>query len=202
MVLISRLRLLLSGLVISLPSWSVHAERDSETLPIIFHVASNERGEPVADADYLAAAVAAANEIFAPLALHFERAETRELPPRHANVVSRADRDALLPYVEAGAIHCMVVGSLMDVDEPGRVRRGVHWYARHEPRPHLIILSAIASPRVLAHELGHYLGLPEHSPQAGNVMSYAWTDAVPSFDPQQTLRVRRTVARMRRQREL
>jgi len=96
----------------------------------------------------------------------------------------------------------MVVAELGDVDEPGRVRRGVHWVMPHARRPHAVIVSAIAEARVLAHELGHYLGLRAHDDRPGNVMSYAWGETLPVFDARQIARLRTTASTMRAQREI
>jgi hypothetical protein len=197
-------RTLLALLTITLAALTVPRTRSHAqgALPLVFHVVTDADGRAVADAPFLTEALARANTIYAPYGIAFRDAGRSALPARHALLTSRADRDALLPYVRRGAIHCMVVATLMDVDEPGRERRGVHWYTRGAPRPHAVLLSARAEPRVLAHELGHYLGLPEHRQVPGNVMSYLWGDGVPSFDPDQVTRITRTVARMRARGEL
>jgi hypothetical protein len=117
-------------------------------------------------------------------------------------LVTRADRDALGAYVQAGVIDCMIVGTLMDVDEPGRDRRGVHWRVRTQRRRHFVIVSAISGPYVLAHELGHFLGNRAHSATPGNIMSYASRPGVPSLDEAQLRRIRRTLRRMRTTGEL
>ena len=64
-----------------------------------------------------------------------------------------------------------VVSSLRDVDEPERMRMGVCWGPRAEQSARFVVVSSIARPSVLAHELGHYHGLP-HSRVRNNVMSY------------------------------
>ena len=65
-----------------------------------------------------------------------------------------------------------------------------------------MILSAIAGPDVLAHELGHFLGNPAHSDVPGNLMSYQHTEALPFLDALQSSRLRRTLRRYLRTREL
>ena len=163
-------------------------------IPIVFHVVERD-GEAVAPPSFIATQLAAANEIYGPLGIEVVDQQHVPLAAAHAELVTRADRDALAPVVRKGAIHCFIVARLMDVDEPGRERRGVHW---HPPAPELsfVIVSKISKPYVLAHELGHFLGNPKHSDVAGNLMSYAWTVQPPVLDAAQIARVKKTLAAM------
>lgn len=161
-------------------------------LPIVLHVAT-VNGAPVVPQSFIEAQLARANEIFAPYGVSFAIEAQVELAERHARQRSRRDRDRLRTEVRAGAIHCFIVAELLDVDEPGRVRRGVHWHARDRPRSRYVILSAIAGPNVLAHELGHYLGNREHSPVRGNLMSYEHGDQLPVLDAAQQERLSRAL---------
>lgn len=170
-------------------------------LPLQLHVAEQD-GKPVADEKFLASQVAHARKVFEQAAVDFVERERMRLPARHAVLSSRADRDALSDHVSPPAIHIMVVASLMDVDEPGRIRRGVHWTARKPPHKHFVIVSAISGPYVLAHELGHFLGNREHSDVAGNIMSYQLTDALPFFDADQKRRIAAKVEELVRLGEL
>lgn len=170
-------------------------------LPLVIHVATLA-GAPVASGEQIAEWVARASLIFAPQRLGFVAAEVRGLAASHARQETRADRDALARHWAPGAIHCFVVASLLDVDEPGRVRRGVHWRARGAGARHYVIVSAIAGPDVLAHELGHFLGNPAHSDVPGNLMSYQRTDALPFLDAAQSSRLQRALRRYLRTREL
>ena len=108
---------------------------------------------------------------------------------------TREDRDALGTRVHEGVINCFVVSSLRDVDEPERMRRGVHWHSTSVTGAHYVILSAIAEPFVLAHELGHFLGNPRHSHTPGNLMSYTRLEGLPFLDAVQQARVRRRLQR-------
>lgn len=161
---------------------------------IVFHVATSaaHRAPPEA---FIREQLAHANAIYRPLGLELRDGGRETLPERHAKLVTRKDRDALLRFTRRGAIHCMVVATLMDVDEPGRERRGVHWRSRRDAR-HLVILSTLAGPYVLAHELGHFFGNREHSETPGNLMSYTYTGAVPLLDDAQRANVRRTLEQM------
>jgi len=170
-------------------------------LPVVFHVAQRE-GQPVAPAAFIAEQLAAANTIFRPLGLELVEKERVPLVGEHAELVTRADRDALARHVRKGVIDCFVVAKLMDVDEPGRERRGVHWHPRRPPLQSFLIVSAISKPYVLAHELGHFLGNREHSDVPGNLMSYTRAEGPPFLDEAQIRRVRRALTAMLKSRRL
>ena len=177
-----------------------HAQDAPVQVPLIFHVAELD-GKPVADAEFLRTQLEHANTIYRPLGLELVRVAQQKLGAAHARLVTRSERDALGASLVRGAINCFIVAQLMDVDEPGRERRGVHWHVRGS-RKHLVIVSAISGPYVLAHELGHFLGNPEHSDVAGNLMSYQHTDQVPVLDMLQRQRVKQTVEALFRTKEL
>ena len=170
-------------------------------VPVVFHVAS-KGGEAVTSDAFVAKQLSEANAAFRALALRFVDAGRRVLGEQHAALKSRGDRDALGRFVRPGVINCMVVGSLMDVDEPGRERRGVHWRVRGNRARHFVVLSAAAGSYVLAHELGHFLGNQRHSPKPGNLMSYQGRPGVPTLDLSQIRRVRRTFRALRASGEL
>jgi len=184
---------------------AVRADEALREIPLAFQIADSD-GKPVADDSFLASELEHANVIYRELGLKLVDVSRRKLAQRHARIVERRDRDALGALLRPGVINVFVVGCLMDVDEPGRERRGVHWRVRVEARGssarerkqnrtrHFVIVSAISGPYVLAHELGHFLGNPEHSDVAGNLMSYQYTDQVPVLDAAQRERVARTVA--------
>jgi hypothetical protein len=175
-----------------LPGSGAHA-REPARIPMVFHVVELD-GEPVAPPAFIADQLAAANDIYRPLGIELVERERAPLAAAHAELVTRADRDALAPQVRKGAIHCFVVAKLMDVDEPGRERRGVHWHPRANPRRSFLIVSKISKPYVLAHELGHLLGNPKHSDVPGNLMSYERTAQTPFLDAAQVRNVRRALA--------
>ncbi len=173
-------------------------------VPVFFHIAPSleNASAPAAQASFIAAQLSHANQTYGPLGMELVHAGHAELSDKHAALVSRADRDALARYLRPGVVNCMLVASLMDVDEPGRVRRGVHWRPRTQPSRHFVIVSAISGPYVLGHELGHFFGNREHSETPGNLMSYQLTDAIPVLDLAQIARVRTTLAKMIETREL
>lgn len=170
-------------------------------LPIAFHVAET-KGHPVVDPSFIEQRVARANEIFAPYEIAFAQSAMLPLGAEHAAIESRADRDALSANVGRGVIDCFVVRSLRDVDDPIQMRRGVHWHSATHVGTHFLILSSIAGPNVLAHELGHFLGNPKHSQVPGNLMSYLPKDGLPFLDSAQARRLTRTVRDYLRRHEL
>jgi hypothetical protein len=170
-------------------------------LPITLHVAQSG-GAPVVDDAFIRERTARANEIFAVHRVQFAVNVQKPLAERHTAMETRADRDALGEYFTRGTIHLFCVASLRDVDEADRMRRGVHWRSTTHPGAHYVILSSIAGVDVLAHELGHYLGNPEHSEVPGNLMSYEHTEVTPFLDAAQAARLRRRLRTYLSTREL
>jgi len=84
-------------------------------------------------------------------------------------------------------VSVFVVRGLEDVDEPGRPRMGVCWTSRTDKQRY-IVLSRIAKPGVLAHELGHLFG-NGHSPVPNNLMSYSRDGGVVFLDDNQKSRI-------------
>lgn len=184
------------------PGWLVlvlatqaRAEPPPQRLPVVFHVAQ-QANAGVADAAFLRTQLSAANAVFAGLGIELVCAQVRPAPRARPRLVSRADRDQLGALLLPDVINVFVVASLMDVDEPGRERRGVHWRVRSDPRRHLLIVSAISGPYVLAHELGHFLGNQAHSDTPGNLMSYLPGEGVPVLEAAQAAKVRVTLAQL------
>jgi hypothetical protein len=178
--------------LLCLPARRVRAE-GPRRIPLIVHVAQRE-GEAVAPASFISEQLAAANSIYQPLGIDLVDIERVPLGAEHAEMLTRSDRDALARHVKKGAVHVFIVAKLMDVDEPGRERRGVHWHPRPSPRDSYLIVSQISGRYVLAHELGHMFGNPEHSDVPGNLMCYQRAEGTPFLDQAQIRRVRRALA--------
>ncbi|HEY6463234.1 MAG TPA: hypothetical protein VIY73_23865 [Polyangiaceae bacterium] len=148
------------------------------------------------EAGWLAAQLANAATLYAPFGVAFAKTDGPHLDASVAHVETRADRDAFAARTAAHSIDVFVVASLRDVDDPGEMRRGVHWHVRHEADAgsrgaadvHYILLVGTAPPTVLAHELGHYFG-NAHSPVADDVMSYVRTGGPVFFDAVQGRRI-------------
>lgn len=169
-------------------------------IPIAVSVAV-ENGRPVADEAWVDAQIAEANRLYTVIPVQFRKVSLRPDPRLPVHMETRADRDAAAFDLARGCVNLRIAGSLMDVDEPGRVRRGVHWHLRADRARHIIILSAIAAPGVLAHELGHFFG-NGHSPVDDNLMSYTRTGAAVFLDEKQIARVRELLRDYLRRKEL
>jgi hypothetical protein len=138
---------------------------------LAFHVAAAEGGLAQTSA-WLAEQVREANRHFAPAGLAFSVSTVQALAPGHAHVRDADARDAIgAKRTAKGRVDVFVVSSLSDIDEPGEIR-GVHWRRRNATEQRFIILSAIAGPFVLAHELGHWFSLP-HSTSPASIMNKA-----------------------------
>lgn len=167
---------------------------EAMVLPLVLHIVDDGSGPVVSDG-FTSEQVARANEIFAPHGVQFVVTSEVVRAGRHAALEDKADRDALGAYAERGAIDCFFVRSLRDVDDPSVMRRGVHWWSRTHTGKHYVIVSSVAGPNVLAHELGHYLGHPGHSEVAGNLMSYIAAEGLPVLEPKQVARMQRAARR-------
>lgn len=180
-----------------LPRTAEASDPDFPTLPVAVAVARTEEG-PAVDRTWIQTRVRRANRVFASTGVRFGLDDVRALSAAHGRLDTRADRHALRDEVRAGVINVFVVSSLRDVDDPARFRQGVHWRPPPRPGAHYVILSAIAQPDVLGHELGHFFGNHTHSDAPGNIMSYDRGDDPPFFDAKQRRVIRRHVRRFLR----
>jgi hypothetical protein len=168
------------------------AARKPVTLEVVFHVAS-ENGKPVADEAYIDERLAKANEIYAPYGVTFARNALRAAREDVPSIFEGADaRDALAKGVERGVINCFVVRKFRDLGND-EWRRGVHWHSRTHRGVHYVILSRSKDLDVLAHELGHFLGNPQHSQVHGNLMSYDRGPELPVLDDKQRRNIDRAL---------
>lgn len=174
------------------------AARQPVVVGLHAHVARLENADggqqPVQSDASVAVQVAKANEIFDPYGVAFRVVQTVPLGPRHARMETRRDRDALGAMVNPGVIDVFFVASLRDVDEPARMRHGVHWRSRAHPPAHYVIVAQSAFAEVLAHELGHFLGNRRHSRTPGNLMSYTRRPVLPFLDAGQRAKLEQALA--------
>jgi hypothetical protein len=121
-------------------------------------------------AGWLATQLATAGRHFGPLDVGFQVTGIDALPATAFHVATPGDRDDLaVDRLGGGVIHVFIVGQLDDIDQPGEVIRGVTWHTRRDDRKYIIV-STVAPERTLAHELGHFFGLP-HSSYAVSIMN-------------------------------
>jgi len=139
---------------------------------IRLHVATGEAGV-TANPAWVATQLAAANHQFLPLDVGFQLVgiDARSSPHVH----SRKERDALGKLVGGTVIDVFITDQLDDVDPEGVTVYGVTW--RKGDRK-FIIVSTKAWERTLAHELGHFFGLP-HSTYAVSIMNKTPRDEPP-----------------------
>lgn len=196
---------MLMTILLTLGLWAPPAPR----YPLYFHVAPAEDGQgPAVDDAWIDAQVAQARAIFQTIGIDFYRAGQGPLPASDAMLETRADRNALGRLLKPAVINVFIVRSLRDIHDPSRLRQGVHWRPfgrRKGPKGwvrHQVIVSAYAGQTVLAHELGHFFGHPQHSAVPGNLMSYLGRDKPPVLDAKQGRRMRRWARRFVRQGEL
>lgn len=131
------------------------------------HVAQTDSGL-VASQDWVLGELAAANVQFAKLGVGFQVATIDTLPATASRIETRDDRDGLGTTLGDGVIDVFVTARLDDLDHPGEEIRGVTWHRKDGRK--FIVLSTIGMPQVLAHELGHFFGLP-HSSYKRSIMN-------------------------------
>lgn len=170
------------------------ARAEERTFGVAVHVAEPE-GVPVRDDAWIDAQLAEAERLFGPVGVHFRWVvRTIGKPGKNrVDVETREDRDAFADGLEPRLVNVFVVRSLMDVDEPGRVRRGVTWTQRKDRRRY-IVLSSISMPSVLAHELGHFFG-NGHTTVVDNLMSYERGGGVVFLSAEQKSRIAEVATR-------
>lgn len=135
------------------------------------HVVVRDGDAPVVTPRWFAEQVRQANRLFAEIGVGFTVVAIEPVAADFAEVVTRDDRDRLgRAAFSRGVVHVYAVESLADVDIPGGFIRGVHWRDRADTSRRWIILSSLGSSLVLAHELGHFFGLP-HSTHAISIMN-------------------------------
>ncbi len=146
---------------------------------------------------WFAEQVRQANRLFAAVDVGFRVGSVATVDGAFADVKTRRQRDLLGRGAHTlKVVHVFLVRRLADVDVEGEVIRGVHWRDRADTSRRWIILSSIASSLVLAHELGHFFGLP-HSRYRTSLMNKSphrnppWSERVFHPDEQEIMRQRR-----------
>jgi hypothetical protein len=161
---------------------------------VTLHVATID-GKPVAGEPWLTTQLARANDILAVTDVQVEEGRRTRLDDSEADIMTVAERHALGSRAERdGTVHVFVVRKLADKDKDGAFINGVHWRYRGASRRYrgrrYIILAASAHADTLAHELGHFFGLP-HVKAPDNLMSYQRAGADIFLNRMQIRRVNR-----------
>lgn len=187
---------------LGLQAFATGTGRCPEAVPVCvgLHVHPVVEGDqPVQTPLWFSSQLAHANTLFAPIGVGFEVTRVSAAPAEHAMMETRKQRDRLgRADHRLGEVHVYLVRRLADVDVPGAEIRGVHWRDRAgQGVRRWIILSSIASHLVMAHELGHFFGLP-HSKYAISIMNKkpapgrpAWTERIFHPDELQIMANRR-----------
>jgi hypothetical protein len=142
-------------------------------LPLSIAVAV-EGGRAVREEAWIQAQLAEVERLYGPIGLRFKRTAARALPEPTARLESREDRDSLDAERMPRVNNAFLVASMRDVDDTRIYRMGVHWRNTVTPSHRYVIVAADAITSTLAHELGHYFGLP-HAHKVDNLMSYSRT---------------------------
>ena len=153
---------------------------------------------------WLSAQLREANALFAHLKVCFWIQEVESLSSRDGVMKTRTQRTQLgrtQGRIKRGRIDLFIVNRLNDVDVQGAEIRGVHWRdPQNRDQNRWIILSRIARPKVMAHELGHYFDLP-HSRYPGSIMNKKPRKKPPmssrGFVPQEYTIMKRAWTRMK-----
>jgi Matrixin len=137
---------------------------------VVLHVVLKD-GAAIQTPEWVAAQFEHANLLFAPISVGFYLKEVAPLSSDKAEIVTRSDRNALgKKRFSRGVVHLFLVEKLADVDEVGKWLNGVHWRDQGNRERRWVILASTAWALTLAHELGHFFGLP-HSTYEESIMN-------------------------------
>jgi len=144
---------------------------------VAIHIATAD-GEAVSNAEWIDERLKQANKLFAKTTAQFRRVSltTGQLGGDvSGDIMTVRQRHSLATKAPTdGRIHIFIVDKLADKDRKGGFISGVHWrYAGGKRKwrgRRYIILSRWSAIDTLAHELGHFFGLP-HTKRKNTLMT-------------------------------
>lgn len=161
------------GLALALAAPTASARDDAPTAPaytldLQLRVAICD-GRPIVSDQWVSQHVKRAQQIYRRHQIEL-RAKIDHFTPSRCIALTRADRHSFYRHAPASKrVTVLIVARVRDLDVESYNLMGVHW--RHDAsKRRWIFLTARAKPPVLAHELGHYLGL-RHDRRGGNLMT-------------------------------
>lgn len=119
------------------------------------------------DPSWLTTQLEVANERLALIGAGVQVVALHTLPSALGRIDTVAQRHQLGQLGQQAPLRWFVVTHLADAEDPGAVRKGVTW---RKGEAFWVIESQTGMRWVLAHELGHVLGLP-HSTEATSIMN-------------------------------
>ena len=148
------------------------------------------------DRGWLETQLEVANDRLAVIGAGVQVVAIHALPAESARIETVQQRTALGQHGQQAPLRWFVVSHLADAEDPAAVRKGVTWRKREA---FWIIESTSGMRWVLAHELGHVLGLP-HSKEGASIMNKtprAWPPPWQiGFTAREQPILRRTLARL------
>ena len=142
----------------------------SSCFGVVLHIVIKDSAS-IQTPEWVAAQFERANLLFAPISVGFYLKEVAPLSSDKAQIITRSERNLLgRKLFSRGVIHVFLVEALADVDEAGKWLNGVHWRDQSNRERRWVILSSTAWSLTMAHELGHFFGLP-HSSYEESIMN-------------------------------